>query len=263
MSGGDVRRYGLKRRNLAAFLAVLGGTTLIGLLFVGSALALSVSGFSPNSGLPNKDAGQACPGNVIMITGSGFVTDGPASSLTVSFNGTNVQPGGLQIGSDSTLYAIVPDGATTGPITITDSKGSMVAPGGSFYVNPCPQVALSVAAADPSLAMGVASTPSFLGNKAVSPSSGKAGTPVTLTGYSFLSVTGVSFGGVKAKFTITSPTQIKTIVPKGAKSGQIELTYVISPTYSMGGVTPNPTQVANVGNPAATTFSPSKFTVKS
>jgi large repetitive protein len=258
-----VRRYGLKRRNLTAFLAVLGGTTLIGLLFVGSALALSVTGFSPNSGLPNKDAGQACPGNTIMITGSGFVSDGPASSVIVSFNGTNVQPGGLQVGSDSTLYAVVPDGATTGPITVTDSKGSVIAPGGSFYVNPCPQVALSVAEADPSLAAGVASTPSFLGKKAVSPTSGKVGSTVTLTGYSFLSVTGVSFGGVKAVFKINSPTQITVLVPKGAKSGQVELTYVISNTYSMGGVTPNGTQVANVGNPAATTFSPSKFKVTS
>ena len=230
---------------------------------MGSALGLSVTGFSPNSGLPNKDAGQACPGNTIMITGSGFATDGPASSLIVSFNGTNVQPGGLQVGSDSTIYVVVPDGATTGPITITDPKGSVIAPGGSFYVNPCPQVALSVAETDPSLAMGVASTPSFLGSHAVSPASGKVGVAVTLTGYSFLSVTGVAFGGVKAPFKVVSPTQIKTIVPKGAKSGQIELTYVISNTYSLGGVTPNPTQVANIGNPAATTFSPSKFKVTS
>ena len=98
------------------------------LLFAGSAFGLSVSSFSPNSGLPNKDAGQACPGNTIMITGSGFVSDG--SPVSVSFNGTQVPLGGLQIGSDSTLYAIVPDGATTGPITVTDAKGTVTAPGG-------------------------------------------------------------------------------------------------------------------------------------
>ena len=230
------------------------------LLFAGSAFGLSVTGFSPNSGLPNKDAGQACPGNTIMITGAGFVTDG--SPVSVSFNGTAVPLGGLQVGSDSTLYAIVPDGATTGPITVTDAKGAVTAPGGTFYVNPCPQVSLSVALANPSSAAGVGSTPSILGNKGVSPTSGPAGTAVTLTGYSLLSVTGISFGGVKAKFTIMSPTTIKTTVPKGAKSGKIQLTYVINNTVSQGGVVPEPTKNGNVGNPAAVTYSPKAFTVK-
>jgi hypothetical protein len=252
MSGGEVstRRFGV----LA--VAVCGGA----LLFAGSAFGLSVTGFSPNSGLPNKDAGQACPGNTIQISGAGFVTDG--SAVSVSFNGIQVPLGGLQIGSDSTLYAIVPDGATTGPITVTDAKGSVTAPGGVFYVNPCPQVSLAQAIANPSSAAGVASTPSILGSKGVSPLSGAAGTPVTITGYSLLSVTGVSFGGVKAKFTITSPTTIKTAVPKGAKSGKIQLTYVINNTVSQGGVTPDPSKNGNVGNPAAVTYSPKSFTVK-
>src|SRR5580704_15520249 len=131
ISGGDVRGHGLMRRNLAAFLLVACAAALTGLLFAGSALGLSVTGFNPNSGLPNKDNGAACPGNVITITGSGFVSDGPASSVNVAFNGINVPPGGLQSGSDSTIYAIVPDGATSGPITVTTAKGSMTAPGGS------------------------------------------------------------------------------------------------------------------------------------
>jgi hypothetical protein len=249
------------RRNLSAFLLVVCAAALTGLLFAGSALGLSVTGFTPNSGLPNKDAGAACPGNVIMITGSGFVSDGPASSVSVAFNGVNVPAGGLQIGSDSTIYAIVPDGATTGPITVTTAKGSTTAPGGLFYVNPCPQVSLSVAEANPSLAAGVASTPSFLGKNAVSPPSGKVGTTVTLTGYSFLSVTGVSFGPVKAAFTVVSPTQITTTVPKGASTNKIVLSYAISSTVSMGGIAPDPTKNGNSGNPHATTFSPHKFRV--
>ena len=252
---------GLVRRNSAAFLLVVCAAALTGLLFAGSALGLNVTGFSPNSGLPNKDAGAACPGNVIMITGSGFATDGPASSVNVAFNGTNVQPGGLQIGSDTTIYAIVPDGATSGPITVTTAKGSTTAPGGSFYVNPCPQVSLSVAQANPSLASGIASTPSFLGRNAVSPAAGKVGSTVTLTGYSFLSVTGVSFGRVKAAFKIVSPTQITTTVPKGASTSKIVLTYAISSTVSMAGVAPDPSKNGNTGNPAATTFSPHTFKV--
>jgi hypothetical protein len=224
------------------------------------AFGLSVTGFTPNSGLPNKDAGQACPGNTIMISGSGFVNDG--SAVSVSFNGTAVPSAGLQVGSDSTLYAIVPDGATTGPITVTDAKGTVTAPGGVFYVNPCPQVSLSTALANPSAAAGVGSTPSLLGKKGVEPVSGPVGTSVTLTGYSLLSVTGVSFNGVKAKFKITSPTTIKTIVPKGAKTGKIALTYLINATVSQGGINPDPTKNGNPGNQSAVTTSSKSFTVK-
>ncbi len=251
------------RRNLVSVLAVAVGTALTALLFASSAGAITVTGFSPNSGLPNK-AG-ACPGNTITISGSGFVNDGPASAVSVSFNGTPVQPGGLEIGSDSTLYAVVPATATTGPITVTDASGTVTATGGTFYVNPCPQVSLAAAEADPSLATGISSTPSFLGKHAVSPTSGPAGTTVTLTGYDFLNVTGVSFGKVTASFQIVSPTEITTKVPKGATTGKITLKYVINTTQSMGepGTTeqPNPTADINVGNSDATQLSPVKFKV--
>jgi len=248
------------RGNLVAFVAAASATALVALLTAGAALGVSVTGFNPNSGLPNKDNGQACPGNTIMITGSGFVTDGPAASVSVKFNGTPVPPGGLQIGSDNTLYAVVPDGATTGPITVSTAAGS-VTTSALFYVNPCPQVALNVAQGNPSAATGVGSTPSFLGKRAVWPRSGKVGTTVTLTGYSFLSVTGVAFGGVKASFKVVSPTTITAVVPKGAKSGPVRLTYVINNTVSMGGITPDPTKYGNPGNPSATTFSQTSFTV--
>jgi hypothetical protein len=238
----------------------LSGAALASLLYAGSALGLTVTGFSPISGLPNKL--NACPGNTITITGYGFVTDGPASNLKVAFNGVPVEPGGLQVGSDTTIYVVVPGAATSGPITVSDSTGTVTAPGGSFYVNPCPQVALSTAQATPSTVYGHGSSPSFLGKHAVTPTSGKVGTTVMLTGYSFLSVIGVSFGGVKAQFQIVSPTEITTTVPKGAKTAKIQLTYVISPTVSMAGISPNPSTNGNVGNPAAITLSPSKFTVK-
>jgi hypothetical protein len=40
------------------------------------------------------------------------------------------------------------------------------------------------------------------------------------------------------------------------------VTYVINNTVSMGGIVPNPTTNGNVGNPSATTVTPSSFTVK-
>jgi len=249
-------------RRFSVAVLVAAGSAIASMMFASSALALTVTGFTPNSGLPNKLG--ACPGNTIQISGSGFVNDGPASALNVSFNGATTGPpgqGGLILGSDSTIYAVVPAGATSGPITVTDAAGSVVAPGGSFYVNPCPQVSLATAESNPSAAAGVASTPSFLGRHAVEPTSGKPGTTVTLTGYDMLSVTGVSFGSVKASFSIVSPTQITATVPKGATTGKIKVTYVINATVSMGGITPNPTVNGDVGNPAAVTYAPGKFTV--
>ena len=54
-----------------------------------------------------------------------------------------------------------------------------------------------------------------------SPSTGPAGTSVTLTGSGFLSATGVSFNGTAATYTIVSDTQITTTSPIGATSGKI------------------------------------------
>jgi large repetitive protein len=248
------------RRNALALLVV----GFVSLLAASSAFGLTFTGFSPNSGLPAKDNGEACPGNTIMITGSGFVNDGPASAVQVLFNGV---PAYVEIGSDSTLYAVVPGTATTGPITVSDAAGSITSTSvfagsaATFYVNPCPQVSLSVAEADPSLAAGVASTPSFLGKHSVAPTSGGVGSTVTLSGYDFYSVTGASFGSVKASFTIVSPTKITLTVPKGAASGKIKLTYVINATVSEGGIVPNPTVNGDAGNPAAVTYTPLSFKV--
>jgi hypothetical protein len=241
------------RRNALTLL----GVGLVSLLAASSAFGLTFTGFSPNSGLPAKDNGEACPGNTIMITGSGFVNDGPASAVQVLFNGV---PAYVEIGSDSTLYAVVPGTATTGPITVSDAAGSITSPA-PFYVNPCPQVSLAVAEANPSLAAGVASTPSFLGKHSVAPTSGKVGSTVMLSGYDFYSVTGVSFGSVKASYSIVSPTEISLTVPKGAKSGKIKLTYVINSTVSEAGINPNPTVNGDAGNPAAVTYTPLSFKV--
>jgi hypothetical protein len=55
------------------------------------------------------------------------------------------------------------------------------------------------------------------------PSSGLAGTAVTLTGTNFNKVASVAFNGTNAVFTIVSDTQITTTVPAGAVTGGINL----------------------------------------
>jgi hypothetical protein len=256
--------------------AVFCAAVLTGLVVVGSAFAVTVTAYSPTSGLPNK-AG-ACPGNTIQLSGTGFAYDGAAASVSVSFGGgPNVDTfanGGLIQGSDTTLYAIVPDGALTGPITVTTAKGSAstasipssttvggsYAPGGTFYVNPCPQISLAQATTSGS-DVGVPSTPSIY---KVSPTKAKAGATVTITGTPFLDVTGVQLDGIAAKFVIVSPTSITFTVPKKAASGALTLTYSITASTSQGGT--SPTNAAGNSSSAKSTqiwggSKPKKFTV--
>jgi len=244
--------------------AVLAAAVLTGLLFVGSAFGVTVTGFTPNSGLPAKDNGEACPGNTITINGSGFVSDNPAvtvgspqATVTVLFGG--VKSTYVIVGSNTVMYAVVPDGAKDGPLTVTTGGGTVTTTA-SFYVNPCPQVSLKTAQANPSAAVGVLSSPTIYKFK---PASGKVGTKVTIGGTSMLTVTGVYFGQTKAKFTVDSATQITATVPKGAKTGKISLVYPINASTSQNpaaGTNPANT-VGNSSTKATSTFSDKNFKV--
>src|SRR4051812_7975763 len=233
-SSSESRGRGLMRGHLTGIrAAVLAAAVLTGLLFVGSAFGVTVTGFTPNSGLPAKDNGEACPGNTITINGSGFVSDNPAvtvgspqATVTVLFGG--VKSTYVVVGSNTTMYAVVPDGAKDGPLTVTTGAGSATTTA-NFYVNPCPQVSLAKAQADPNAVKGFVSTPTIYKFK---PAKGKVGTKVTITGTNMLAVTAVYFGSTKAKFTADGVTQITATVPKGAKTGKIAVLYSISASTS-------------------------------
>jgi hypothetical protein len=283
-SSSDSRGRGLMRRHSAGVRAtVVGAVALASLVLVAAAGAVTITNFSPHSGLPAKDNGEACPGGTIQFNGNGFVSDGaigggavqvgvPTQTVKVFFGG--VPSTYVLVGSNTVMYAVVPDGAVDGPITIQTGAGSFSTAnetdqslGTNFYVNPCPQISLKVAQANAAAAQGAdTSSPSIYKMK---PASGKAGTAVTLTGTNFLSVTGVLFGQVKAKFTIVSPTQITTTVPKGAKTGRVVLQYPIGASKSQAGnglagsaaLTPSNVP-SNSGAKAAYQYSKTNFVVK-
>jgi len=71
--------------------------------------ALNLFSFSPHEGVP---------GDQVTFLGSGFV----AGQTTVFFNGTTAQ---IVESTPTRIVAIVPDGATTGPITISTPSGSI------------------------------------------------------------------------------------------------------------------------------------------
>jgi hypothetical protein len=132
---------------------------------------------------------SAAVGSSVTISGSAF-----AGAAAVTFNNTAAA---FTVVSDSTITATVPSGALTGTISVTTVAGSGSSPA-TFGV--IPRVA------------------SF------SPSSGKTGTTVTITGSAFTGATAVTFNGTGALFTVTSYSQITATVPTGATSGPIAVT---------------------------------------
>jgi uncharacterized protein (TIGR03437 family) len=146
----------------------------------------------------------ACP-TVTNIT----PTSGPVGT-NVTITGTNftdvtgVKFGGnvtaaYTVNSDTQITTTVPNGAITGPITISKSGCSDVqtAP---FTVITCPTVS------------------------GVNPPSGLVGSAVTITGSNFSGVTAVRFANnVAAQFTINSATSITATVPAGAVTGPITI----------------------------------------
>ena len=71
-----------------------------------------------------------------------------------------------------------------------------------------------------------------------SPTIGKTGTPVVITGSDFTKVSQVSFNGtVQPTYTVDSPTQITTTVPAGATTGTISITTIAGTATSTSSFT--------------------------
>jgi len=155
-------------------------------------------------------------GDVVTLTGSGLdlVTG-------VSFNGTATT---FSVVDPQHLTATVPNGASTGPITLSVPGDQLDGPG--FVVGP--------------------RIDSF------SPATAAVGAAVTINGSAFVGATGVSFGGVGAGFTVNGYNRITATVPAGVLPGPIRVT-------APGGTA---TSAASFGvKPAFTSFTPAKGTV--
>lgn len=144
-------------------------------------------------------------GTTIGILGQGF-----SGANAVSFNGTSAQ---FSVDSDTFLTATVPDGATTGPVTIAMGSGKLVSKQ-KFLVTPV--------------------ITSF------SPTSGPVGTHVTITGASLSQATLVKFGTKTASFTVNNDKQITATVPANAKTAKISITTAGGIATSAGSFTVTP-----------------------
>ncbi|MEM7153981.1 MAG: IPT/TIG domain-containing protein [Myxococcota bacterium] len=158
---------------------------------VDSSASPTIDGFSPASG---------GVGTQVTIAGSNFT-----GTTSVTFNETTTS---FTVTSDAQLSVRVPDGATTGPITVTNTEDT----------------------ADSSDDFEVAAAPVVTG---FNPPEGYAGDSVTLTGSNFDGTLVVQFNGTGALFTVTDSTSISTTVPEGATNGPISVT-------TAGGTDPSP-----------------------
>jgi hypothetical protein len=147
----------------------------------GTAAVPTVTSFAPAIG---------DPGGTVAITGTGF-TD-PA---TVSFNGHDSSS--VTVNSLTQIAATVPDGATTGAISITDAGGTGIS----------------------STEFTIRAITSF------SPTAGVPGTNVTINGVGFSDATAVAFGGNDAQsFTVVSGAMITAKVAAGTTTGPVSVT---------------------------------------
>jgi uncharacterized repeat protein (TIGR01451 family) len=135
-------------------------------------------------------------GVTITIDGVHF-----SSATNATFNG--VAGTGFTVRSDTLLQVTVPSGVTTGPIRINSPLGGYTTTS-NFFVPP--------------------SITSF------TPSSGRPGTNVTITGVNFTGATAVTFNGLPASsFSVLNNTSIRAIVPAGVTDGVIRIN---TPLYS-------------------------------
>lgn len=131
----------------------------------------------------------------VIIDGANFVAGG----TIVKFNGTPSLS--VTVSATTQLHATVPNGATTGPISVT--VGNQTFTTKSNFVT----------------ASGLVAT-------GFSPPYAKAGSAVTITGVGLSAATAVAFSNnVAATITGQSSSQLQVIVPTGAKNGPIKISW--------------------------------------
>jgi hypothetical protein len=216
--GAQARRHSARART-----AIFAGGVLACLVFVAPALAVTVTGYTPVDG--TAQLVPYCDGTPIIVTGSGFITDG--GTVTVKFNG--VTANFVQVTSDNTLSTVVPANATSGPITVTTAAGTASSAGISAHgtgINDLGPGVFVVSGCEYATAGARNPVPASI--SAVSPSTGKAGTKVTIkiTGTLVNDVTQVRIGGAAAAHSVVSETKIIATVPKKAKAGVVSVTVI-------------------------------------
>jgi len=174
----------------------------------------NVTGPSTPAFTYSTTAAATCPGVPTFSPASGFVGSTVTISGTFTTAPTQVRFNTSSLVTPTTtsatsVTAVVPAGATTGPIHVYTAAGQRTS-ATSFTVTPVPAPTIT------------SFTPTF----------GPVGSSVKITGTNFsgtaggatFTTTGVTFNNVAATFVVNSATQITATVPSTATSGPIKVT---------------------------------------
>ena len=150
---------------------------------VSAAAAPTITSFTPTSGPV---------GTSVTINGTNLC------GAAVVFNATSAV--NVTATSATSITAVVPVGATTGPIRVTTAGFAQVSSATNYVVAAAPTIT------------------SF------APTSGNVGTSVVITGTNLTGVTSVRFNGTTATFSANTATSVTAVVPTGATTGKISVT---------------------------------------
>lgn len=167
-----------------------------------------ITAFSPDSGSIRT---------AVTLTGNNFV-----GIQSVTFNGTPAIA--FKVYFPTTLIALVPVGATTGPIQVTNSAGTAMSPG-DFTVTGAPVIT------------------------GFAPGSAAIGQWVSVAGENFFQISEVTFNGVPAEFQPVSQTALYAKVRAGVTDGPIQVNNWL-------GTAASETPVTIIGAPAVSGFTP-------
>lgn len=178
-------RSPLRQLTVATIMIVLTSAMLVATASTAFASSVSITGVTPITGHV---------GTSIVLAGTGFT-----GATNVQFTGVSTPVSAtFTVNSDTQITTAVPDGALTGPITVT-APGGTATSSARFRVQP--------------------TVSSF------SPTSGPVGTSVVITGTAFTGATAVTFNKVPAtSFSVDSYSQITATVPCCGASGRIKVT---------------------------------------
>jgi uncharacterized repeat protein (TIGR01451 family) len=172
----------------------------------------------------NGGAAAQSPQPFIIISTNAYVTnftptygsvDTPVTISGVQFqsgNVTNVSFNGVLaktffLNGDNQISVTAPGGVTTGPLILLSKFGASH----NFST----------------VSNEVSSATNFYAQATIaifSPTNGRPGTNVVLTGTNFTAISGIAFGSVNASdFTVSNNTSIRVTVPAGASTGKITL----------------------------------------
>jgi len=193
---------------------------------------VGIHAYTPAFTFSGWEGGDTAGGSSPTITG--FTPTSGLLGTSVTISGTNLTgatavafnavSASFTVTSATEIQATVPAGAVAGPLSVTT-------PGGT---------------ASSSSAFTVVSPPTITG---FAPTSGLAGTSVTISGTNLTGATSVTFNAEIASFTVTSDTAIQATVPAGTMMGPIGVT-------TPGGTATSSSAFTVVLPPAITGFTP-------